>query len=525
MGSADYASSFGQGQPAPFSTSPVRSETWTDNLERMREERLAHVKELIEVGLGQACGHYNQSNISVRHVSDHLVITWEADGKYGQAWQAWSDQTVRDAYAKMIGRKQAAFAADEKLRAAQSDEYDARLSLSWFARVWEKNRKEGKSRQAWDAYYESQRAFEAEYERKFRAALKSEDRLTFEIWLTFNVNGGPPQNLPHPVAAAFGVLASHPVNHFLRVQRSNYPSGQMMGFPCRIPPPYPTDAAAARAVLDDIFLPIPRKHASKLNAIVRCAVIGLRVCAALAAFAAILALYVLCLCYYAEQRRETEENVLEALSHVAARLERVSGQQGRPAGDLNQAADALEAAARDVEGKIGDLDYQIRDLKSQLTLSFNGRGLDAPPCWGVGEYPDRRVRYLFTVELRENDAAPIRVTRVPNNDTDVIGRGPFAGTPIGTNYSSSFGATPFPVGEWISAKRFSVAIAAPVNQFYASLGTAKSCRHYVRLCDHAYRTKTAASYKALLASVEGTFYFYRPSESFCGRTEPLNKNN
>lgn len=226
--------------PLGNSSAPTRSETWTDNLGRMGEERLAHVKELIEAELGQRTPHFGQSNISVRHFDDHLVITWEANGDYGRAWTAWSDSDVQAAYSALLEKKQQAFAADEKYRNAQAKEYGTKKSLFPSAKSREVVQEEGKSAKAWIEYYKAQQAFGAEYETKFNAAPPGQKRLTFEIWLVFNINGALPQNLPSPVASEFGDLTKQPVNHFLRVQRSNYPSGPTAASPSTVPPPYPS---------------------------------------------------------------------------------------------------------------------------------------------------------------------------------------------------------------------------------------------------------------------------------------------
>jgi hypothetical protein len=380
---------------------------------------------------------------------------------------------------------------------------------------------EVKSKDAWNKYYEAQHTYEGKYETEYKDAPVSQKRLTFEIWLVYNINGGLPQNLPERVTEAFDDdLSNEPVNHFLRMQRSNYPRGETER-PSKVRPPYPTDAAAANAILDDIFLPRPRTHASSISAIFRDCAKGLGIASLLLAAALGLgAGYFLWDLYY---RLNTEQTLLEAINGAIARLEKLAGKEGQDSNSLEQAKGALDGAVLDVEGKINDLDDQIRGLNKQLTLTFKRQGLDAPPCWGVGQPPDdRRVRYLFKVELREHDAEPIRVTRVRNAPSESIARGPFAGTTIGANYSSSFEqpVAGFPLGDWISAKDFGTRIAGPVNNVYAAQDAANSCRHYVRLCDHSYQDKNAASYKALLASIEGTFYYYRPSPSSCGPALP-----
>jgi len=516
---AQKMSSVGSAPPQGNPSAPIRSETWTDNLGRKGEERLAHVKELIEVGLGQRTPHFGQSNISLRHFDDHLVITWEAEGNYGRAWTAWSNAEVRAAYKAMLEKKQQALAADEKLRTAQANEYSARKTGSHAAKTREVGQEEEKSKDAWNKYYEAQHTYEGKYETAYKDAPASQKRLTFEIWLVYNINGGLAQNLPERVAEAFDVdLSNEPVNHFLRMQRSNYPRGETER-PSKVRPPYPTDAAAANAILEDIFLPKPRTHASSITAIFRdCAkgvAWGLLFIAALGGAVLGYSLWNL------RFELTTEQTLLEAINGAISRLEELAGKEGQDIGGLEQAKGALDGAVLDVEGKINDLDDQIRGLNNQLTLTFKRQGLDAPPCWGVGQPPnDRRVRYLFKVELREHDAEPIRVTRVRNAPSESIARGPFAGTTIGANYSSSFEqpAAGFPFGNWISAKDFSNRIAGPVNNVYAARDAANSCRHYVRLCDHSYQDKSAASYKALLGLVGGTFYYYRPKS--CGQAPP-----
>jgi len=526
---AQKMSSVGNAPPLGNPSAPVRSETWTDNLGRMGEERLAHVKELIEVGLGQRTPHFGQSSISLRHCDDHLVITWEANGDYGRAWTAWSDDRVRAARKAMQEKKQQALAADEKYRAAQSSEYAAKRTHSQQMKTREREEKE-KSTKAWNEYYESQHTSEVKYEEEYDKADKGKKRLTYEIWLVFNINGGLPQNLPPPVAAKFSDLPKQPVNHFLRMQRSNYPDGEATGSPSEIRPPYPTDAAAAEAILDDIFLPKPRAHASSLSTLVRKYAKGLgRVLAALFVVMAAFALYVACDLWDTNAKLDAEKKVLAAIGDTNNRLKKLAGKEGQSIKDLEQAQKALDDTARDVEGRINYLDNRIDKLTSDLTLTLTRQGLDAAPCWGVGQAPDdRRVRYLFKVELREHDEKPFRVTRVRiDNPDEKILRGPFTEKSIKESYLTSFEqpAAGFLLNDWISATDFNRRVASPVNKVYAAQDADNSCRHYVRLCDHSYRDKNAASYKALLALVGGTFYYYRPSPGFCGQAQPPDETN
>jgi len=513
---AQKMSSVGNAPPLGNPSAPIRSETWTDNLGRMGEERLAHVKELIEVGLGQRTPHFGQSNISLRHFDDHLVITWEADGNYGKAWTAWSDPDVKAARKAMLEKTQLAAAADEKVRIAQANEYSARRTRSRGEKSKEVEKEKQKSTEARNAYYKAQHDFEVEYETKYNAAPGSQKRLTFELWLVYNINGGIPQNVAPLIANEFRDLPKQPVNHFLRVQRSSY--GPSAGSPAMVPSPYPTDQAAANAILEDIFLPKPRTHASKIDPIlIICAKSLFWVVVGLAAALAIFAAYTGYLLWEAEQTRATQQTALKAINDTVDRLG-----NGQDITGLEQAKAALDATVVNVEGRINYLDNRIDQLTSDLTLTLRRQGLDAAPCWGVGQAPDdRRVRYLFKVELREHDEKPFRVTRVRiDNPDEKILRGPFAEKSIKESYSASFEqpAAVFLLNDWISAADFSRRIAGPVNKAYAAQGADSSCRHYVRLCDHSYQDKSAASYKALLGLVGGTFYYYRPKS--CGQAPP-----
>jgi hypothetical protein len=136
-------------------SAPVRSETWTDNLGRMGEERLAHVKELIETELGQRTAYFGQSNVSLRHLDDHLVITWEAAGNYGRAWTAWSDPAVRAAHSAMLEKKQQAIGRRRKIsRPAAKNTPTRRHFRSGKAGKWRKQRQ---STAAWNEYYKRSR--------------------------------------------------------------------------------------------------------------------------------------------------------------------------------------------------------------------------------------------------------------------------------------------------------------------------------------------------------------------------------
>jgi hypothetical protein len=386
---------------------------------------------------------------------------------------------------------------------------------------------------AWFYYYEAQQDFEAKYESAYRKAPVGKapvgkDKLTFEIWLIFNVNGDTPQALPQLVSLEFGNLEDRPVNHFLRVQRSNYPDGKSMGMPAMVLPPYPSDEEAAKTILRDIFLRRPREHASLLVSIVRVAercaqiITGIMIAAGLILLCFLA--YLLFEFYATQGQQNSEKDSAEELVHQVERLEHLAGKRGQTSGDLQVAVHALDQAILDVEAKINALEADIRGLRVRLThpqsLFIGSRGLDEAPCWEVAADPGatkRLVPYLFEIELRENDATPIRVTQTFRqfSGRTIVAPSPFAGTTIVANYSKSLGeqsSAELPLDGWISADRFRNRVAGPVNQIYASLGKANTCRHYVRLCDQNYRTKDADSYKQLLGLIEGTFYIYRPTD-------------
>lgn len=550
--------------PPAFVSETVRVETETDHIERTQVERLAHVKELIEIRLGQSEPAFGQRHVSVRHFRDHLVVTWEGGGEYGAAWNAWTRLPIRVKRARMAAAKRRAAEHDEEYRNVCSELRDAPNLLACLALRRARYLARAARDQAWSEYYNLKDEFESAYEEEVvPIELPDGVKLTFENTVVFNVNGTVPEELPSAVHSLVeSAIRQLPVNHFVRVQRNNFPDALGMSSPAfvenlqfvkgrqiakgstsRAPETYATDESVAQAIIDEIFIPALRpkvRHLKLLADFFGWVVLTLAVAAI---GAAVLAGWEMV--RYDKLKKQIEacqsqiralESVDEAVSRrlteIEHRLSVTSGRPGAQTETLSETLDALDDEVLKLESEINGLRAEIRALRAQqgsgqsdaATRNTASGGLDAVPCWEVAPeagLTNRRVPYLFTIELREDDVAPIRVSKRfdPFVHESIVSPSPFAGEEVGANYSrtlySPAAETAVPLGQWISSETLQSQFLPQVSRLYSALGSAHACRHYVRLCDGTYNHKEAAAYKRLRSTIEGSFYIYRPPSGAC----------